>query len=152
MPSWVTKVVLPSAASCAGRLAERSRIALDVEQIVGDLEGFAERAAVIVERLVFVLRGLAEDRAGDAAEAQQRAGLHLLQPRHVDRLAVAEAAFAGEIEHLAAGHAADAGGARQRARQQQAHVGVLVDLVAGDDVEGERQQRRRRRGSRWRRR
>ena len=121
MPSWVTKVVLPSAASCAGRLAERRRVALDVEQIVGDLEGFAERAAVIVERLIFLLRGLAEDRAGDAAVAQQRAGLHLLQPRDVDRLAVAEAAFAGEIEHLAADHAADAGGARQRAGQQQAH-------------------------------
>jgi hypothetical protein len=31
-----------------GLLAERCRIALDVEQIVGDLEGFAERVAVIV--------------------------------------------------------------------------------------------------------
>ena len=72
--------------------------------------------------------------------AQQRAGLHLLQPRDVDRLAVAEAAFAGEVEHLAADHAADARRARQRARQQQAHGRVLVDLVAGDDVEGERQQ------------
>ena len=152
MPSWVTKVVLPSAASCAGLLAERRGVAFDVEQIVGDLEGFAERAAVIVERLIFLLRGLAEDGAGDAAEAQQRAGLHLLQPRDVDRLAVAEPAFAGEVEHLAADHAADAGGARQRPRQQQAHRGVLVDLVAGDDVERQRQQRRRRRGSRWRRR
>ena len=37
----------------AGRLAERRGVALDVEQVVGDLEGFAERAAVIVERLVF---------------------------------------------------------------------------------------------------
>src|SRR5262249_46235577 len=45
----------------AGRLAERGGIALDIEQIVGDLEGFAERAAVIVERLIFLLRGLAED-------------------------------------------------------------------------------------------
>ena len=53
--------------------------------------------------------------------AQQRAGLHLLQARDVDRLAVAEAAFAGEVEHLAADHAADAGGARQRAGQQQPH-------------------------------
>src|SRR4051812_5396347 len=32
-------------------LAEGCRIALDVEQIVGDLEGFAECSAVIVERL-----------------------------------------------------------------------------------------------------
>src|SRR5437879_5552522 len=76
-----------------GLLAERGRVALDVEQIVGDLEGFAERAAVIVERLIFLLRGLAEDRAGDAAIAQQRAGLHLLHPRDVDRLAVAKPAL-----------------------------------------------------------
>src|SRR6266852_2103572 len=53
----------------AGRLAEGRGIAFDVEQIVGDLEGFAERAAVIVERLVLRLGGLAEDRACDAAEA-----------------------------------------------------------------------------------
>ena len=52
-----------------GLLAERRGVALDVEQIVGDLEGFAERAAVIVERLIFLRRGLAEDRAGDAADS-----------------------------------------------------------------------------------
>ena len=117
------------------------RGALDVEQVVGDLEGLAERFAVIVERLVFLLRGLAEDRAGDAAEAEQRAGLHLLHAGDVDRLAVAETAFAGEVEDLAAGHAADAGGAGQRAGQQQTHLSVLVDRIAGDDVEGNRQQR-----------
>src|SRR3954471_24115520 len=53
----------------AGLLAERCRIALDVEQVVGDLEGFAERAAVVVERLIFFHRGLAEDGGGDAAIA-----------------------------------------------------------------------------------
>ena len=40
----------------AGRLAERFGIAFDVEQVVGDLERLAERAAVIVERLI-LLRG-----------------------------------------------------------------------------------------------
>ena len=92
----------------AGLLAERCCIAFDVEQVVGDLERLAQRAAVIVERLIFLLRGLAEDGAGDAAIAQQRAGLHLLQPRHVDRLAVAEPPLPGEVEDLAADHAADA--------------------------------------------
>ena len=72
--------------------------------------------------------------------AQQRAGLHLLQARDVDRLAVAEPAFAGEVEHLAADHAADPRGARQRAGQQQPHGRIPVDFVAGDDVEGQRQQ------------
>src|ERR1700761_1886521 len=54
----------------AGRLAERGGVAFDVEQIVGDLERFAKRAAVIVERLIFLRRGLPEDRAGDAAIMQ----------------------------------------------------------------------------------
>src|SRR5204863_8913520 len=113
----------------AGLLAERCRIALDVEQVVGDLEGFAERAAVIVERLVFLLGGLAEDGASNAAEAQQRAGLHLLQPRHVDRPAIAEAAFTRKVEHLAADHAADAGGPRQCAGEQEAYGRIAMDLV-----------------------
>src|SRR5258707_1713894 len=91
----------------SGLLAERRRIALDVEQVVGDLERFTERAAIIVERLILFLRGLAEDRAGNAAIVQQLAGLHLLQPRDVDRLAVTEPALAGKVEHLATRHAAD---------------------------------------------
>src|ERR1700730_17087414 len=122
-----------------GLLAERCRVALDVEQIVGDLEGLAERMAVIVERLMLCRRGLPEDRAGDAAIAEQRAGLHLLQAGDVDRLTVAEPALAGEIEYLAADHAADSRGPRQRPRQQQAYGGISMDFVAGDDVEGERQ-------------
>src|SRR6202011_1878295 len=119
----------------AGLLAERGGVTFDVEQIVGDLEGFAERAAVVVERLIFLWRGLAEDRAGNAAVAQQRAGLHLLQPRDIDRFAVAEAALAGEVEHLAPHHAANSRRARQRAGQQKADGWVLMDLVARDDVE-----------------
>src|SRR5258707_4464580 len=43
----------------AGLFAEGCGIAFDVEQVVGDLKGFAERAAVIVERLIFPRRGLA---------------------------------------------------------------------------------------------
>src|ERR1700709_1702567 len=38
-----------------GLLAEGGGVALDVEQIVGDLECLAQRAAVIVERLIFLL-------------------------------------------------------------------------------------------------
>jgi hypothetical protein len=54
----------------AGGLAQRRGVAFHVEQVVGDLESFAERAAVIVERLILGLRGLAENGAGDAAVAQ----------------------------------------------------------------------------------
>src|SRR5882757_1484448 len=48
----------------AGLLPERRRIALYTEQSGGDLEGYAERAAVIVERQISCRRGLPEDRAG----------------------------------------------------------------------------------------
>ena len=52
-----------------------------------------------------------------------------------------EAAFGGEIVHLSAGHAADAGGARQRRDQRDAHLGVGMDLRPGQNVEGQSQQR-----------
>src|SRR3954469_24890231 len=42
----------------AGRFSQCRRVALDVEQIVGDLEGLAERLAVIVERLILLCRSL----------------------------------------------------------------------------------------------
>src|SRR5437870_11253907 len=32
----------------AGRLAQRGRIAFDIEKVIGDLERFAERAAIVV--------------------------------------------------------------------------------------------------------
>jgi hypothetical protein len=96
--------------------------------------------AIGVERVVLVLRGLTEKRAGDAAVLQESAGLHLLQLGDIRRLGIAEAAFTGEVHDLPADHAADASGARQCACQQQAHRRILVHLVAGDDVErdGER--------------
>jgi hypothetical protein len=133
----VTKVVLPRTASCPVCLPS----ALDIEQVVGDLEGLSERAAEIVERQIFLLQGLAEDCPGDAAKAQQGPGFHLLQSRHIDRLAIAEAPFAGQIQHLPTRHAADAGGARQRTGQGQPHGRLAMNFVAGDDVESNRKQR-----------
>src|SRR4051812_38811964 len=55
----------------AGRFAQRGSVALHIEQVVGDLERLAERAAVIVQRLIFPWRGSAENCACDAAKAQQ---------------------------------------------------------------------------------
>ncbi len=51
-----------------------------------------------------------------------------------------EAAFGGEIEHLAAGHAADTGGARQRHDQFDAHARIGMGLWPRQDVEGEGEQ------------
>ncbi len=53
----------------AGRLADRLGIALDVEQVVGDLEGLADDGAEAVERLALGVLRFAEDRAGEATEA-----------------------------------------------------------------------------------
>ena len=80
-----------------------------------------------------------------AGEAQQRAGLHRLQGEHALfaeplRPISRETSLGGEIEHLAADHAADARGAGERADQFDAHRRVRMGLGARQDVEGEGQE------------
>ena len=62
----------------AGRFADQSRIAFDVEQVIGDLERLADCRPVTLERgaLRSICRG--QNAAGLAGKAQQRAGLHRL--------------------------------------------------------------------------
>ena len=50
-PSTATSVALPAAASLPVALPSSGRVAFDIEQIVGDLERLADRAAIAVERL-----------------------------------------------------------------------------------------------------
>src|SRR4029077_13896428 len=93
----------------ASRLAERGGIALDVEQIVGDLEGLAECVPVTIKGVVGALRGLAKDRARNTSKPDQCAGLHGVE-RHdllFGQAGRVIAAFGCEIEHLASGHAAE---------------------------------------------
>src|ERR1700722_15108579 len=40
----------------AGLLSKRRRVAFDIEQVVGDLKGFAQRAAIIVQRPILFWR------------------------------------------------------------------------------------------------
>ncbi len=54
----------------AGLFADQRRIAFEIEQIVGDLEGLADRRAVTLERRALRRRRLGENAAGLAAEAQ----------------------------------------------------------------------------------
>ncbi len=56
------------------------------------------------------------------------------------RAGAGEAAFGGEVEHLAADHAAQSGRARQRADQFDADAGIRMGLAARQDVESEGQQ------------
>src|SRR4051794_32913612 len=62
------------------RLAGLGRRALDVEEVVGDLEGEAEIVGVAAQRMALLAPGLAEDGAGLAGEGDEGAGLEPLQP------------------------------------------------------------------------
>src|SRR5215467_256652 len=63
----------------ADLLADGSRVAFDIENVVGDLERLTERRAEPVYRRALTGVRLAEDRAGHAGIVQQRSGLHGLQ-------------------------------------------------------------------------
>ena len=52
----------------------------------------------------------------------------------------AEAALRGEVEHLAAGHAAEAGGAGERADKLDADGGIGMGFRPRQDIEGESEQ------------
>ena len=79
MPRIDTKVALPAAASLPGVLPSSGGGALDVEQVVDDLEGEAEIVGIGRQRRAHGLARLAQDRAGRAGEGDQRAGLQPLQ-------------------------------------------------------------------------
>src|SRR5581483_7062882 len=59
----------------ADRLAGLRRRTLDVEQVVGDLEGEAEIVGIAAQRLARLVRGLGENRPRFAGEGDQRPGL-----------------------------------------------------------------------------
>ena len=127
-----------------GGFAERGAVAFDVEQVVGDLERLADRRAVTVDVGALSAAGLAQDRAGAAGETNERAGLHRLQGGDFgfgERALAGKAAFRGEIEHLAAGHAAETRRARQFRHQCDAHARVGMHLGARHNIEGKSQQR-----------
>src|SRR5438874_931180 len=62
-----------------GRLADGCSFALDIEEIVGDLEGLADRAAVEHEKATLVRGRAAEHGPHVDSSRKQRAGLHGLE-------------------------------------------------------------------------
>src|SRR5436305_13561774 len=64
----------------AHRLAGLGRRALDVEEVVGDLEGEAEIVGIAAQGVALLAPGLAENGAGLAGESDEGAGLEALQP------------------------------------------------------------------------
>ena len=146
-------VALPAAASLPVALPTSAGSPSTIEKIVGDLERLADRRAEALERLALRWPCRGENPAGLAAEAQQRAGLHRLQRPHLVftealRAVAGEAAFRGEIEHLAARHAANPGCAGQRAHQFDADRRHRDGFRAATGCRRRRSEGRRRRG--WR--
>jgi len=120
----------------ARRLAERRRRLGHVEDVVDDLEGEADRVAVLGERLPLARVRRAAGGAHQDAGAQEGAGLPAV---HVgERALVKLAADARQVDRLAAGHAAAARGARQQ--RAQARLQCRGDAVVGgrQDLERER--------------
>src|SRR5258708_2402687 len=64
----------------ADRLAGLRRRALDIEEVVGDLEGETEIMSIAAQRESLLGPRLAEDRASLAGEGDEGAGLEALQP------------------------------------------------------------------------
>ena len=121
----------------AGGFAHALGIAIGVEQIIRQLKGEADGAPIGFERLALGRRRPAEDGAGGAGEDEQRAGLQCLHP--ADPLLREFAAFGGEVERLAPGHAAPARGLRQAQRQLGAHARLGMGRGPCQDLEGEGQ-------------
>ena len=92
----------------AGRLAQSGSGRLDIQNVVGDLEGKADPVGIERQCFAFGRSRLAEDRTGTACEAKERTGLHRLQGDDAADIGHARA-LGLEIEHLAAGHAARSG-------------------------------------------
>ena len=121
---------LAGGAVLARRLAHRWRVAVRIEQVVGDLKGEAEIFAVTSQRRALRVGRASEHGARFARRGDQRARLQGLQPPHVRRRHAARLAalFRLEVEHLPEHHAASAGSVRQQACQLGAHAGIGVRL------------------------
>ena len=122
----------------ADGLAGFGRPTLDIEQIVGDLEGEAEIVRIAAQRDAQFGRRFRQDRPGLAGERDQRAGLHPLQPG--DRADVERLALGDQVDHLAADHAGGAGRARQRGNQFATHRRVAMRVGMSQHLERHRQQ------------
>ena len=139
-PWMATSVALPRAASLSVALPAVLGGGGGVDQVVGDLEGAAEGRAEI-EQAVAILLG-AHGRGTRPPARQSGTALRSSSPargRSASSVSVRPSRL--DVEHLAAGHAADAGGRGQRADQRGADQRVAVDRRVGEDVEGDGQQR-----------
>jgi len=119
-------------------LADQGGIALDIEDIVGDLEGEAEVVGVITQGEVEFAMGLAQHRARLTGEGEQSAGLHLLQPGDPGNIEIQIVGL--KVDHLTADHAERAGGLGQSGDQFTANLGIGMGGGMSQHFEGAGQQ------------
>ncbi len=124
-----------------GGLAEGRRIALDIEEVVGELEGEADRAPEGGKGGVLVGARLAEDRPGLGGKGDEGAGLHRLQAADRGLVERDVGGLGGEVEHLAADHAGKARGAGEAEHEIGPHGRVGGGVRAAENVEGEGEER-----------
>src|SRR5260221_5695043 len=128
-----------------GRLAERGRALLDVEQIVDDLEGVAGGIAIPAQRGQLLLTGIGQQSAEDGRRRQQTAGLVGVDERQVvGETVVAMGALLRplslDVGDLTADHAARVDGPGHLVDRQQLTRGVDAGDRPRQPGEGFRQQ------------
>jgi hypothetical protein len=126
----------------AGSLTDRGAVTLDIEQIVRNLESFADRGTVSFERGLRFVVCPTQYGTADTREFEKRSGLHGLDQFDVIGVVFhlrGKTAFSGEIKHLAASHAADARRARKRRDKFNPNLGIWVNLRPRHNIKGERQ-------------
>ncbi len=113
-------------------------VALDVEQIVGELVGEPDRGTVATQRLDV---RAPENGAGFGGPDEERAGLQRLQVGDVIEVERPRRGLGGHVERLAADHAHRAGGLRQPQDQPRLQPRLDRALRRGEKLEGEGLQR-----------
>src|SRR6202142_2228165 len=136
------------------RLANSGCVAFDIEQVIGDLKGFADRRTVTFERRTRLAGRLAEHGSTRAGKLQEGSGLHCLQSFYVAEIkfappAICKSTFGRKIEHLPASHSAETGGSRKRGNELNSDLGLCVCLRAREGIEGEGQKGIARQDSGW---
>src|ERR1700736_6577555 len=119
----------------ADRLAGLGRRALDVEEIVGDLEGEAEIMGIAAQGMALLAPGLAENGAGLAGEGDESAGLEALQ-RGDGADIEGRIVLRQEVDHLAADHAGGARRLGERGDELAAYRRIAVRVGLSQHLEG----------------
>ena len=121
------------------RLADKRGIAFDIEQIIGELKGNAQRASVI-EQSVTLHRGrLPKNRAGFARVTDQRTGFHGLQAQNVGLGQTPARRL--KVKHLPACHTGTPRIPCQTEHKRTADSRILMSCGMGENFESQCQQR-----------